>query len=66
MYGVPPTDLNARIEEFTPPGIACADRWKTSSLEENPAPLHTVATQPAAAQRVGSQKGIVPDIGTPT
>ncbi|CAB4610538.1 unannotated protein [freshwater metagenome] len=66
MYGLPPTDLKARIEEFTPPGIAFAERLNTSSFDARPAPLQTVATQPAAAQRVGSQKGMVPDIGTPT
>ena len=54
------------MEEFTPPGIASAERLNTSSFDARPAPLHTVATQPAAAQRVGSQNGIVPDMGSPT
>jgi len=26
MYGSPPTDLNARIDEFTPPGMTLAER----------------------------------------
>ena len=30
--GVPPTDLNARTGEFTPPGTTCSARAKRSAL----------------------------------
>jgi hypothetical protein len=29
--GVPPTPLNARTGELTPPGMSCRARWKAAS-----------------------------------
>ncbi len=58
MYGRPPTDRNARIDEFTPPGMTADDRSNMTSLEGNPAPVQTVGVHPAATQRSGSQNGI--------
>ena len=63
MYGSPPTDLNARIEEFTPPGMTLAERSKKVWFDAIALPVHTVALQPADTQRDGSQNGIV--IATP-
>jgi hypothetical protein len=54
-YGSPPTALNARIDEFTPPGIARFERSNISVFDGTPAPTQTVGVQPAAAQRVASQ-----------
>jgi hypothetical protein len=55
--------LKARIDEFTPPGMARRDRSNIVALEGTPAPTHTVGWQPAAGQDDGSQYGI--DIVTP-
>ena len=59
MYGSPPTDLNARIEELTPPGIASAERVYNVWLLAIPLPTQTVAVQPAATQDVESHNGII-------
>ena len=57
-YGVPPTALNARIDELTPPGITCAERSNKTWLEASPTPRQTVAVQPAVAHALASQRGI--------
>ena len=43
---------NARIDEFTPPGMTADDRSNMTSFEGSPAPVQTVGVQPAATQRV--------------
>src|SRR6478609_533366 len=53
-YGMPPTDLNARIDELTPPGIARAERSNSVALEGMPAPWHSTGSHPAAAQATAS------------
>ena len=58
-YGSPPTALKARIEEFTPPGMARVDRSNIVWFDGTPAPVHTVGVQPAAGHVIGSQKAIV-------
>ena len=50
--------MNARIEEFTPPGIAWRDRSNSVAFDGTPAPVHTVGVHPAAAQATGSQDGM--------
>ena len=47
--------MNARIDEFTPPGIARHDRSNTVAFDANPAPVHTVGMHPACSQATGSQ-----------
>src|SRR6188508_462916 len=59
-YGMPPTDLNARIDELTPPGIARAERSNNVALEGMPAPWHSTGSHPAAAQATASHGGIIP------
>jgi hypothetical protein len=47
--------LKARIEEFTPPGIARRDRSNNTWFDGTPAPVQTVGVQPAVTQATGSQ-----------
>jgi hypothetical protein len=47
--------LKARIDEFTPPGIAASERANSVSFDGTPRPSHTTGSQPAAGQASGSQ-----------
>src|SRR5215211_4824345 len=64
-YGRPPTALNARIDEFTPPGIARVERSNSSSLDGTPRPTHTTGSQPAATH-AGAQTPTRPPVDVVT
>ena len=48
-------DVKARIDEFTPPGMARSERANNVAFDGTPRPVHTTGSHPAAGQVVGSQ-----------